>query len=253
MTTKLYPYQENVVDRIEEKFNQHVEKILKQEISAETPSVCFLKSITGSGKTAMLTATAERLLKKKVYPLSQLRSTLPTTDGHIIYLATTSTFNINVKNKEDYRLIYDKGEDEGGVSGHHFTSQQVDMLLELEPEGIILASGTPTYAGRLGGLIEQAKIEMEDLVVSVPTSKVVNEGLIKTKLLSFGYDETSMEGIINSLVEDLNKLNKLAKKKGLPNLKAIYVCKTNLLETESRQKDNLDLPFEQRKSPPILI
>ncbi|MEG7978690.1 MAG: hypothetical protein NY202_01985 [Mollicutes bacterium UO1] len=43
------------------------------------------------------------------------------------------------------------------------------MLLELEPEGIILASGTPTHAGRLGGLIEQAKLKMEDLVVSVKT------------------------------------------------------------------------------------
>jgi len=53
----------------------------------------------------------------EVYPLSQLRSTLPTTNSHIIYLATTSTFNINVKNKADYRLIYDKGEDEGGISG----------------------------------------------------------------------------------------------------------------------------------------
>jgi hypothetical protein len=55
--------------------------------------------------------------KVEVYPLSQLRSTLPTTAGHVIYLATTSTFNINVKNKEDYRLIYDRGEDEGGISG----------------------------------------------------------------------------------------------------------------------------------------
>jgi len=307
---KLYNYQEEVVNKIEDKFNQYLEKFFKQEIPIGIPFICFLKSITGSGKTAMLTATADRLLKKskssivlwlsyskvvveqtltnlsgklnplipkvEVYSLSQLRSTLPTTTGHIIYLATTSTFNINVKNKEDYRLIYDKGEDEGGISGwellkqrtfagekrelfiiydegHHFTSQQVDMLLELEPEGIILASGTPTYAGRLGGLIKQTKIKMEDLVVSVSTSDVVSEGLIKTKLQSIGYDEASMEGIINSLIEDLNKLNKLAKKKGLSNLKAIYVCKTNLLETETRQKDNLDLPFEQRKTPPILI
>ncbi|CFW92862.1 Putative Type III restriction enzyme, res subunit [endosymbiont DhMRE of Dentiscutata heterogama] len=311
MNIKLYPYQEEVVNKIEEKFDQYLEKVFKQEIPNELPFVCFLKSITGSGKTAMLTATANRLLKKskntivlwlsyskvvveqtlknlpsklnplipkvEVYPLSQLRSTLPTTAGHVIYLATTSTFNINVKNKEDYRLIYDKGEDEGGISGwellkqrtfagekrklfiiydegHHFTSQQVDMLLELEPEGIILASGTPTYAGRLGGLIKESGQKMEDLIVAVPTSDVVGEGLIKTKLRSIGYDESSSMGeIINSLIEDLNKLNKLAKKKGLSNLKAIYVCKTNLLETETRQKDNLDLPFEQRKSPPILI
>jgi type III restriction enzyme len=142
-------------------------------------------------------------------------------------------------------IIYDEG--------HHFTSQQVDMLLELEPEGIILASGTPTYAGRLGELIKESKQKIEDLVVAVPTNDVVGEGLIKTKLRSIGYDEASMEEIVNSLIEDLNKLNKLAKQKNLPKLKAIYVCKTNLLETETRQKDNLDLPFEQRKSPPILI
>jgi len=127
------------------------------------------------------------------------------------------------------------------------------MLLELEPEGIILASGTPTYAGRLGDLLKESKQKIEDLIVAVPTSDVVSEGLIKNKLRSIGYDEASIERIINSLIEDLNKLNKLAKKKGLSNLKAIYVCKTNLLETENRQKDNLDLPFEQRKSPPILI
>ena len=156
MTIKLYPYQENVVDEIEEKFNQYVENILKQKFSTDIPFVCFLKSITGSGKTAMLASTADRLVKQnkrsknsivlwlsyskvvveqtltnlssngkcnslipqvEVYPLSQLRSTLPVTIGHIIYLATTSTFNVNVKKKEDYRLIYDKGEDEGGISG----------------------------------------------------------------------------------------------------------------------------------------
>ncbi|CAI2186698.1 18501_t:CDS:2, partial [Funneliformis geosporum] len=203
-----------------------------------------LNNLSSNGKYNFL------IPKVEVYPLSQLRSTLPTTAGHIVYLATTGTFNINVKNKEDYQrrdlfIIYDEG--------HHFTSQQVDMLLELEPDGIILASGTPTYAGRLGGLIKQTQLKMEDLVVSVPTSEVVSAGLIKNKLRSIGYDEASMGEIINSLIADLNKLNKLARKKNLPNLKAIYICKTNLLETETRQKDNLDLPFEQRKSPPILI
>jgi hypothetical protein len=64
MAIKLYDYQKRVVDKIEEKFNQHVEKVLKQEISIDIPFICFLKSITGSGKTAMLTATANRLLKK---------------------------------------------------------------------------------------------------------------------------------------------------------------------------------------------
>ncbi|MCE8163576.1 MAG: DEAD/DEAH box helicase family protein [Candidatus Moeniiplasma glomeromycotorum] len=312
MINKLHPYQEIAVDKIEEKFNQYVEKILKQEILINTPFICFLKSITGSGKTAMLTATANKLLKRnknsivlwlsyskvvveqtlnnlssggrynflipqvEIYSLQKLRSTLLTTAGHIIYLATTGTFNVNVKNKEDHRLIYDKGEDEGGFSGwellkqrtfekeqrelfiiydegHHFTAQQVDMLLELEPTGIILASGTPTYAGRLGELIEKANWKIENLAVAVPTSKVVESGLIKNKLKTFGYEGIQMGEIINSLIADLNKLNKLAKQKNLPKLKAIYVCKTNLLETETRQRDNLDLPFEERKAPPILI
>ncbi|CAI2184385.1 812_t:CDS:2 [Funneliformis geosporum] len=170
MTIKLYPYQENVVNEIEEKFNRYVEKFLKEEFTTNIPFICFLKSITGSGKTAML-IVVEQTFKNlssgekynfliphvEVFPLSQLRSTLSTTAGHIIYLATTGTFNINVKNKEDHRLIYDKGEDEGGISGQHFTTQQVDMLLELEPTGIILSSATPTYTGRLGGLINQAQ------------------------------------------------------------------------------------------------
>lgn len=129
MTIKLYPYQKNVVNKIEEKFNEYIEKILEQKILIDIPFVCFLKSITGSGKTAMLTATSNRLLKNRnnsivlwlsyskvvveqtlnnlssngkynflipkveVYPLSQLRSTLPTTAGHIVYLATMGTFN----------------------------------------------------------------------------------------------------------------------------------------------------------------
>jgi len=61
---KLYLYQEKVVEEIKEKFDQYVERVLKQGISIDIPFVCFLKSITGSGKTAMLTATADRLLKQ---------------------------------------------------------------------------------------------------------------------------------------------------------------------------------------------
>jgi len=64
MTIKLYPYQENVVNEIEDKFNQYIEKVLDRKFSVDVPFICFLKSITGSGKTAMLSATADRLLKR---------------------------------------------------------------------------------------------------------------------------------------------------------------------------------------------
>ena len=48
-------------------------------------------------------------------------------------------------------------------------------------------------------------------------------------------------------------MNDLALQRGLKGLKVIYICKTNVLEKEKFERDNSNLPFDQRKAPAILI
>jgi CRISPR/Cas system-associated endonuclease/helicase Cas3 len=67
MINKLYPYQDNAVNEIEEKFNDYLRKtpiVGFKDNPAIIPFICSLKSITGSGKTAMLALTAYRLLNR---------------------------------------------------------------------------------------------------------------------------------------------------------------------------------------------
>jgi type III restriction enzyme len=60
--------------------------------------------------------------------------------------------------------------------------------------------------------------------------------------------------MVNEILSDLKKLTDLAIKNNLLDTpKAIYVCKTNLLEIDRFEKDEIDVAFEQRQAPPILI
>jgi type III restriction enzyme len=55
------------------------------------------------------------------------------------------------------------------------------------------------------------------------------------------------------LIKDFKELNKKAEKYLNKQLKAIYVCQTNLEESVSRKIDSAEQSFERRKAPPILI
>jgi type III restriction enzyme len=196
----------------------------------------------------------------------------------LLYFATVGTFNQKDKEKGE-RLIFKSEIDTAEEStwdalklrldaddhrrplllvydeGHNLTDQQMDLLLELEPDALIAASATMTLPTRLGVEIKQLQEEGwtdEDLVTNVDAKAVADSGLVKSRIQIGGY-EAPMEETIDSLIADMRDAEKEASAHGLGALKAIYVCKTNIVEGNSLQMDDPQQPFGQRRSPPILI
>jgi type III restriction enzyme len=313
--TKLHPYQEEAVNTISQKFIHYISNpplTGTQKNPYLIPFIFSLKSITGSGKTAMLASLTSQLAEPltapivlwmsqskviieqtltnlssggkyssllpacEVYSINELINGLTTpllnSPNSLIYLTTTGIFNIQTK---EGRLIYQPQTDQTTTSiwellisrplgekkrgliiiydeGQHLTEQQINRLLELSPNALILASGTPSHSKRLIKKIKKADWKVEDLIYAVPNSQVVATGLIKNKLRVIGY-ASPREEILNSLIVDWKKMNDLALQRGLKGLKVIYICKTNVLEKEKFERDNSNLPFDQRKAPAILI
>jgi len=135
---------------------------------------------------------------------------------------------------------------------HHLSNQQVDKILELNPQGIILASGTPSYSTKLSNYVKQLKELGYELEVQVNTQDVKEKQMIKHTIALGGYN-SPMEEMINEILGDLKKLGQLAQEYNLELPKVIYVCKTNLLELNHFERDNIEVPFEQRNAPPIKI
>jgi type III restriction enzyme len=143
-------------------------------------------------------------------------------------------------------IVYDEG--------HNLSDQQVELLLELEPEAIFTASATLKTPGRLGEIIERLKTKGwgDRLVTGVLSLDVVNAELIKKQVILGGY-QTTMEAAIDSMLDEMNITTDIAQKRSLPiNPKAIYVSRTNISE-DTGKKDDATLPFKQRNAPPILI
>lgn len=208
------------------------------------------------------------------YDADEVRtSTLP-----LVYFATVGTFN--QKDKEvGSRLIFRSEIDTAESStwealksradgrdhrrplvivydeGHNLTDQQMNLLLELEPDGLIAASATMRLPQRLASEIKHLKDEGwtdEELVTTVDASAVADSGLIKSTIILAGY-EAPMAETLDSLMEDLQEAESAAQICGLGPPKAIYVAKTNIVEGNSLLRDNPKQPFSQRKAPPILI
>lgn len=196
----------------------------------------------------------------------------------LVYFATVGTFNQKDKEKGE-RLIFRSEIDTAAKStwealklrldgddrrrplllvydeGHNLTDQQMDLLLELEPDGLIAASATMKLPAQLGVEVKQLKDEGwtdEELVTDVDAKAVADSGLVKSAILLGGY-EAPMEETIDSLIADLHDAEQEASAHGVGAPKAIYVCKTNIVEGNSLQTDNPKQPFLQRRSPPILI
>lgn len=194
-----------------------------------------------------------------------------------ITLATVGTFN--QKSKEDGTLrVHKVGEDKSDESlwqmltarrtndgkrrplfivydeAHNLSDQQTDLLLELEPDAILVASATLRTPPRLARLISRlSDYKGNDfLVTAVPSKKVVEAGLVKLQLSLGGYS-TSMEAALDEMLTAFKRATKKAKslKAGFEP-KAIYVCKTNVSQDEGVQ-DNPARTFSQRKAPPIQI
>ncbi|OGR40690.1 MAG: hypothetical protein A2X35_09290 [Elusimicrobia bacterium GWA2_61_42] len=144
-------------------------------------------------------------------------------------------------------IVYDEG--------HNLSDQQTEILLELEPDAILVASATMRTPERLARLINRLKNHgwpEEKLVTSVPSKEVVLAGLVKRQIILGGY-ATVMETALDDLLELMAQTTAKAKKLRAGFVpKAIYVCRTNVSQIDGRP-DNPARPFSERKAPPILI
>jgi len=196
----------------------------------------------------------------------------------LVYFATVGTFNQKDKEKGE-RLIFKSEIDTAEEStwealklrpdmddhrrplllvydeSHNLTDQQIDLLLELEPNGLIAASATTRQSAQLGAVIKQLQNEGwtdEELITNVDAKAVADSGLVKSRIQLGGY-EAPMEETVDSLIADMEDCEEQATAHSVGKPKAIYVCKTNIVEGNSNQKDDPRQPFTQRRSPPILI
>jgi type III restriction enzyme len=198
----------------------------------------------------------------------------------IIYFATVGTFNQRDK-EAGTRLIYkcdidttDQStwdalkdrRDKDGISrplivvydeAHNLSDQQTDLLLELEPQALLMASATMRLPARLGAEIQELKLRTDHddswLVTQVDASAVADSGLVKSTVLLAGYN-SPMEETIDALLSDLHQAENDAttyRLDGQP--KVIYVSQTNIVEGNAYQTDNPKQPFADRQAPPIVI
>ncbi|MDB4950455.1 MAG: hypothetical protein JWM27_3104 [Gemmatimonadetes bacterium] len=188
----------------------------------------------------------------------------------ILLLGTVATFNS--KERGD-RLIFGAREDVGEVSlweklvgrtssggdrrplfivydeGHNLSEQQAELLLELRPDALILATATPKLPPRIAEIVDllhRNGYEQEALTVRVASTDVVEAELVKAEVQLGGY-VTAEEVAIHDMLTDYHTLCERVQEYALPlRPKCIYVCKTNVKDDEHR-------PFESRTAPPIRI
>ncbi|MGN6129026.1 MAG: hypothetical protein ACTHOK_01650, partial [Nocardioidaceae bacterium] len=151
-------------------------------------------------------------------------------------------------NRRPLVIVYDEAQ--------NLSNQQAELLLELEPEGFLLASATMRVPARMGDEIQRIKTAgygEEFLTTKVQTADVVANALVKDTVLLEGYN-TPMEEAVAQLLADMEEATDDAAALGLDfRPKAIYVCNTNVVADTPNQMDDPKLPFGQRQAPPILI
>lgn len=196
----------------------------------------------------------------------------------LVFFATVGTFN--QKDKEDggrliFRCDIDTAEkstwdalkfrstDEGTRrplivvydEAHNLTDQQTDLLLELEPDGFLVASATMRLPPRLGKVVEELERVLGEgaLVTQVDPKSVADSGLVKSTVILAGY-KTPMEETVDAMLSDMAAARQDAAAYGLGSPpKAIYVCNTNMVATDGFRRDEPKRPFNQREAAPILI
>jgi len=200
-------------------------------------------------------------------------------DRPIVFFATVGTFNQKDKDSGTLRVhksdvdtmessVWDairlRTDSEGNRrplivvydEAQNLSNQQTELLLELEPDGFLLASATMRLPARIGdevGHLKQFGWGDDDLVTKVGTPAVVSEGLVKETVLLEGYN-APMEETISNLLRDMEDAGQEAAKLDLDfRPKAIYVCNTNVVADTPNQTDSAKQPFAQRQAPPILI
>lgn len=198
----------------------------------------------------------------------------------LIYIATVGTFNQRDKDAGKLRLFQSEL-DNADVStweslrtrltssavrrplvivydeAHNLTEQQTGLLMELEPDALLLASATHRLPQAVLGVINELKSSLgwsdDDLTTYVASKDVVEAGLVKRQVSLGGYQAQASQ-TIDDLLQDLEAADRAIDELGLSLLpKAIYVCRTNIVEGNANQRDDPKRSFSQRQAPPILI
>jgi type III restriction enzyme len=198
----------------------------------------------------------------------------------LIYLATVGTFNQKSKDKGSLKLFQSDIDNadrstwtalkdrltSNGVrrpllivydEAHNLSDQQTGLLMELEPDGFVLASATPKLPQAIVRVTTELRDALEwddsDLTTYVSSKDVVEAGLVKRQVLLGGY-AAPMEETVDDLLADMAKADEAVAHLDLSiTPKAIYVCRTNIIEGNANQADDPKRPFEQRQAPPIVI
>jgi type III restriction enzyme len=198
----------------------------------------------------------------------------------VIYIATVGTFN--QKDKDAGKLKLFKSEIDNADrstwdalqlrltsagtrrpllivydEAHNLTDQQTNLLMELEPDALLLASATPRLPQAIARITDDLKRDLKwtdaDLTTYVSSKDVVDSGLVKRFVRLGGY-QAQMAETIDDLLDDMATANTAVTQLGLPiTPKAIYVCRTNIVEGNANEQDDPKRPFAQRQAPPILI
>ncbi|SDI87166.1 type III restriction enzyme [Arthrobacter subterraneus] len=197
----------------------------------------------------------------------------------LVYFATVGTFNQKDMEKGN-RNIFDADIDNTGTStwdalrtrtdstgsrrplvvvydeAQNLSEQQTGLLLQLQPDAILLASATMRLPQLMVQEVEHLKRagRTDDwLITSVTSSAVVSEGLVKNTVSMAGY-RSPMEETVSAMLSDMREAEEAAAEYGIGvQPKAIYVCNTNMLADDAYRKDAPQQPFGQRQAPPILI
>lgn len=207
-------------------------------------------------------------------PVDVEESTVP-----LMYFATVGTFND--KDKSDgNKLIYRCEIDNTNAStwealkvrttqhgqkrplivvydeAHNLSDQQTALLMELQPDGFLLASATMKLPARLSQEVEALRRHGRSddwLITQVNAKDVADAGLVKSTLILGGY-RAPMEETVDTMLADMAEAEADAKQYGLPGLpKAIYVCNTNMISSDNFRHDEIKQPFLHREAAPILI
>jgi len=200
-------------------------------------------------------------------------------EASLLYVATVGTFNQKDKDKSDLRVFRSdvdyadkttwaaiQHRTSGGVrrplvivydEAHNLTDQQTNLLMELEPDALLVASATPSLPNAIHKIVSDLRSDLgwgdEMLTTYVDSKEVVDSGLVKSRVDLVGY-QADPDETINDLLDDLRRAEEGARTLALPiTPKAIYVCRTNIVEDNALQSDDPKRPFEQREAPPIRI
>ena len=140
---------------------------------------------------------------------------------------------------------------------HNLSEQQTALLLELEPDALLLSTATQRVPDRIDQEIvdvlhRSGGFSEPDLITLVDAKAVADSGLIKSTIELVGR-QAPMEAVIREMLDEMAKTESDSRVFGLHGPpKAVYICKTNVIEGSS-QRDDHKRPFKSRQAPPILI